>query len=35
MSSKHEIPDFAEAASRRLAKFETSTNVQNTNDPNK
>jgi hypothetical protein len=31
LNSKHEIPAFAEAASRRQAKFETNTNVQNTN----
>ena len=30
-NSKHQIPAFAEAASRRQAKFETSTNVQNPN----
>ena len=28
LNPKHEIPAFAEAASRRQAKFETNTNVQ-------
>ncbi len=45
LNPKHEIRAFAEApalrkasgggASRRQAKFETNTNVQNTNDLNK
>jgi len=30
LNSKHEIPAFAEAASRRQANLETSTNIQNT-----
>jgi hypothetical protein len=34
LNSKHEIPAFAEAAPRRQAKLETSTNSQNPNDPN-
>jgi hypothetical protein len=29
LNSKHEIPAFAEAASRRQAKFETISNDQN------
>ncbi|OGQ06666.1 MAG: hypothetical protein A2026_00775 [Deltaproteobacteria bacterium RBG_19FT_COMBO_46_12] len=31
LNSKHEIPAFAEAASRRQAKFETNSNDQNSN----
>jgi hypothetical protein len=33
-NAKHEIPAYAEAASRRQAKFETNSNDQNPNDQN-
>jgi hypothetical protein len=35
LNPKHEIPAFAEAASRRQAKFETISNDQISNVPNK
>jgi len=35
LNSKHEIPAFAEAASRRQANFETNPNVRNSNVPNR
>jgi hypothetical protein len=35
LNSKHEIPAFAEAASRRQAKFETISNNQMSNVQNK
>jgi hypothetical protein len=35
LNPKHEIPAFAEAATRRQAKFETIPNDQNSNVPKK